>query len=195
MKKLLKTIFAVGAALSLAASASAVAIAIGDSNDLGTINPNEPNGTEAETAHVNYLIEMALGGSASNVQLASDPGSQNNDYSRTMNNPLATYTAAVFALKQDTSSTTINLGTGGYTYLLAKYDHSGAGAEVWYIGGLTGTISVPGSFNGYGLSHISLFTTDGSAPDEKPVPDGGTTVALLGLAFAGLSATRRFIKR
>ena len=27
------------------------------------------------------------------------------------------------------------------------------------------------------------------------VPDGGTTVAMLGLAFAGLGATRRFLKR
>jgi hypothetical protein len=78
--------------------------------------------------------------------------------------------------------------------LFAKYDRVGvpnAGfAEVWYIGDLSGIITIPGLRTGgvYGLSGYTLFGLGNG------VPDGGTTVMLLGAALGALGMARRFLK-
>ena len=59
-------------------------------------------------------------------------------------------------------------------------------AEVWYVGDLSGMITIPGNAFRYGLSGWALFT----APTG--VPDGGATVTLLGLALADLGVVRRW---
>ena len=54
---------------------------------------------------------------------------------------------------------------------------------MWYVGGLTGTESIPlwGSGHQFGLSHVYVFNSD-----QTQVPDGGTTAFLLGAALMGL---------
>lgn len=42
-----------------------------------------------------------------------------------------------------------------------------------------------------GISHVTLYTCEGGTT----VPEGGTSVALLGLALAGVGAARRFMSR
>jgi hypothetical protein len=67
----------------------------------------------------------------------------------------------------------VSLGptAGVYDYLLAHYGGLGGGfAEVWYVGNLSGTISISATGLGHGLSGWTLFTAAGGA-----VPDGGTT--------------------
>jgi hypothetical protein len=77
-------------------------------------------------------------------------------------------------------STTIDRGAGGtYTYLFAKYDGRNDNSQVWYVGDLSGTITIPENGpRGHGLSGWILF-----GPGTPGVPDGGTTVMLLGAAL------------
>jgi hypothetical protein len=89
------------------------------------------------------------------------------------------------------SGTTINLNTlGTFTYLFAKYDGQNDNSQVWNISGLTGILTIPADGPlGYGLSGWILFNQ--TAPG---VPDGGTTVMLLGAALGALGMARRFLK-
>jgi hypothetical protein len=84
---------------------------------------------------------------------------------------------------------TINLGAGGlYTYLFAKYDGPNYGSEVWYVGNPSGIIAIPSTAGGVDLSGWTLFRGECG-----PVPDGGTTVMLLGAALGALGIARRYI--
>ena len=74
---------------------------------------------------------------------------------------------------------------GLYTYLFAKYD--GYGSEVWYVGRLSGVITIPSLGGGCALTEWTLF-----GPGVPAVPDGGSTVMLLGAALAALAIGRRF---
>lgn len=97
---------------------------------------------------------------------------------------------------------TITIGTG-YHYLIAAYDGQNSGAVVWDIDSLAAgtTIEIPryaypnaagndlvnGQATGqYGITTWSLFSPAGGS-----VPDGGTTVLLLGAALSGLGLIRR----
>ena len=70
---------------------------------------------------------------------------------------------------------------------LPSTDGPNYGSEVWYVGDLSGTITIPATAGGYGLSGWTLF---GSA---SSVPDGGTTAMLLGAALSVLGLARRYI--
>jgi hypothetical protein len=59
---------------------------------------------------------------------------------------------------------------------------------VWDVGNLSGSISIPSTGLGHGLSGWALFTAPGGA-----VPDGGTTVMLLGAALGALGVVRWFL--
>jgi hypothetical protein len=155
----------------LAVSHNANALSIGDSYELGFISPSGPSGNQ--NFYVNHLLDMALGSiDVVNVQT----------YYRSNNvfSPLPTAVAV-----RTGTSTTINLGGGGlYTYLLASYN--GFGAEVWYVGDLSGVITIPGLAGGCGLTRWTLFVPG--------VPDGGITVMMLGMALGALGLGRRFLK-
>jgi hypothetical protein len=91
---------------------------------------------------------------------------------------------AVWALNG--TGTTISLGAGGvYTYLFASY--CPLGAEVWYVGDLHGIITIPSIWKRWGLVQWTLF-----GPGTTGVPDGGTTVMLIGAALVVLGVVRRF---
>ena len=62
-----------------------------------------------------------------------------------------------------------------------------SGFEVWYVGNLSGSISIPAVGFSHGLSGWALFTAADGA-----VPDGGTTALLLGAALGALGMVRRF---
>ncbi len=78
-------------------------------------------------------------------------------------------------------------------YLIGKYDAGNAGTVVWYVGGLTGEVTIPQNFLGgtqFGLSHWSLYRGEGTT-----VPEGGSTLALLGLVLLGVHLLRRSANR
>jgi hypothetical protein len=166
----------------LAFSPNTNALTIGDAQELGFVNFGIPSGDGDRTAYVNHLIAMGLG--TTDQALGQTFTRSNHDFG-----PLPT---AVFALKQDfvnpPTTVTINLGTGLYTYLFAKYDGPNYGSEVWYVGNLSGNITIPGFAGRYGLSGYTLF-----GPGGQGVPDGGTTAMLLGAALSVLGVARRYI--
>ncbi len=63
-------------------------------------------------------------------------------------------------------------------------------SQVWYVGNLSGILTIPldGPL-GHGLSGWILFGPGGT----PSVPDGGTTVMLLGAALGALGVARRFL--
>ena len=169
------------ASLSMVCSTNATTLSIGDSRELGLIDKNQPADPASSTSYLNILLGQGLG--TGPITIGS------NDYTRTLNDPLAgNYPTAVFALDLG-AVTTINLGTG-YTYLLAKYDGQNWGSEVWYVGGLTGNITIPlyGNGNQFAVSHVYLFN-----PNGNTVPEGGMSLLLLGTAVSAVLVGRRFI--
>ena len=102
---------------------------------------------------------------------------------------------AVFAHNSGNSGggnlTNVNTGIGGFMYLFAKYDGPNYGSVVWCIAGMTGMITIPATANGYGLSGWTLFSP--GIPTQQ-VPEGGSALALLGLALVGIEGLRRKLR-
>jgi len=176
-----------GALLAFVPAASAIPnLSLFDGNELGFVNYGIPAGDADVTAYVNAMIGLGLGGSTVVTRSGID-----NTVTRSSNvfSPLDSAVLASRATYGDISGSTvtINLGAGGYEYLLAKYDGPNYGSEVWYVGGLTGDITIPSKASKYGISGTSLFTPTG-------VPDGGMTAIMLGAALSGLGLVRRRIK-
>ena len=171
-------------AVMLAFSHNASALSFGGTEDLGQVLFGIPSGDVDRTNYVNHLIDMVPG--------TSDSFS-GQTFHRSLANPgpgFPNYPDAVFALNG--TGTTINLGSGLYSYLFAKYDGPNAGSEVWYVGNLSGIITIPAfglAGQHYGLSGWTLFGPGGGGQ----VPDGGTTVMLLGAALGALGMARRYI--
>ncbi|PYK63637.1 MAG: hypothetical protein DME50_17150 [Verrucomicrobia bacterium] len=156
------------------------ALTIGDAHELGFVQFGIPSGDSDRLTYVNHLIGMALG---------TTDTADGQIYTRS-NNDFGPLAPATLTGHVNGTSTSINLGAGGtYVYLFAKYDGPNYGSEVWYVGDLSGIITIPATAGGYGLSGWTLFGTAGT------VPDGGTTAMLLGAALGSLGMARRFLKR
>jgi VPDSG-CTERM motif len=183
--KSLKYIAAIAiACASIGLAPKASALTFGDANDLGQVLNGIPSGDAFRTIYVNHLIAMAPG---------TTDTADGQTYVRSTNNPgpgFPNYTTAVFA--HNGTGTSIDLGDGTlYCYLFAKYDGPNAGSEVWYVGDLSGVITIPATGlagQNYGLSGWTLFSCDNGG---GRVPEGGSTIALLGLALAGVELLRR----
>ena len=168
----------------LALSHNASALAIGDSQELGFVDPGLPTGDANRTLFVNTMIGLAVGPPTSSTHVIIGP--HDNLVIRSNNN-FASLPTAIFA--QNGTGTTIDLGAQGtFTYLFAKYDGPNFGAEVWYVGNLSGIVTIPAlGPSGHALSLWKLF------PPGGQVPDGGATVMLLGAALGALGIARRYI--
>jgi hypothetical protein len=158
----------------------------GDTHVVGTVSPAAPASPQAHADYINFLITMGT-----NTSVAHDFGGSEGiqNLYRTTNTfgslPTASATGAVSG-----TGTTIDLNAlGTFTYLFAKYDGQNDNSVVWNIAGLTGVITIPADGPlGYGLSGWILFGPTGT------VPDGGTTVMLLGAALGALGMARRYLK-
>ncbi len=156
-----------------------ISLTIGDAHELGFVNFGIPSGDADRIAYVNHLIGMALG---------TQDDALGQHFTRS-NHAFSPLPQAVLALNGPGIQTSINLGAGGlYTYLFAKYDGPNYGSEVWYVGDLSGIITIPATAGRYGLSGWTLF-----GPGHPGVPDGGTTAMLLGTALGVLGIARRYI--
>ena len=153
-----------------------------DTHVVGTISPGAPADPDDVASYINNMIALPLGG--------SDTFAGQN-ITRTTNVFGSLPVIPIPSGGVTGTGTTIDLNTlGTFTYLFAKYDGQNDNSQVWNISGLTGIITIPADGPlGYGLSGWILFNQ--TAP---PVPDGGTTVMLLGAALGALGMARRFLK-
>jgi hypothetical protein len=160
-------------------SAVNTVLTIGDAHDLGLIDPNHPADPVSSAGFIDTLLAQPLNSGPTIIGA--------NAFTRTGNDPLGgVYPAAEFAVDLGAQNLNIDLGTG-FQYLLGKYDGPNFGSVVWFVGDLTGLIDIPATGGGFGLSHTFLF--NGVPPPG--VPDGGTTLMLLGSALACLGVLRR----
>ena len=151
----------------LAFSPNAKAVTVLNFNDghtLGQVFSGEGS-IPQRTALLNHMIGMALS--------TSEPFHGHVVF-RNGNNFGPLPGPAVFALTGH--GTNITIGSGTYSYLLAQY---GTGidsvGQAWYIGNLSGDITIPAATGTMRLIKWKLF-----GPGVPGVPDGGTTVMLLG---------------
>ena len=176
---------AIALVFGVLAGLPSAAQALTTAGSLGKITPPEPSNPTDEEGYINTLIAQGLGTTTT---------IDGHTYTRT-NVSCGTCPAAVFSgIKNDNpinngdGTTSVNLGTGGFTYLLAKYDGPGGASVVWNVQGLAGIVKIPFNALGHDISHWSLF-----GPGSG-VPDGGTTVMLLGAALGSLGMARRFLR-
>jgi hypothetical protein len=170
---------------------------------LGTVIPGTQGGggqAQRDADMTNALLALGLGG-----QTTINSGL----YSRSFNNfgslPAATATGAVLGtnILDGTTPVTVNLGTG-FQYLVAAYDGPNGGVAIWNVAGLTGTVDLyryakplaNGNLLGSNTAQQGYYKMTGWTllNPTGAVPDGGTTVMLLGAALGALSMTRRFLK-
>jgi hypothetical protein len=160
----------------------------GDTHVVGTVTDGSPASDAAHATYINFLITLGLNTTQTHT-FPQPLGTQT--FYRTTNTfgslPQASATGAVSG-----TSTSIDLNVlGTFTYLFAKYDGQNDQSVVWNISGLTGILTIPAvGPNGLGLSGWTLFGPTGT----PGVPDGGTTVMLLGAALGALGMARRFLK-
>ena len=183
-----------GATLFSATGAQAVVIA--NNLLLGTIVPGTPANPANETEMVRFLVAALNTGTSGAVAY---PGTEVNLGNNPDDPQTETYTLwapaglglpaplpAAAGVQTVTSNTTIDLGALQYDYIVAKF---GQDAEAFWIGGLTGELTIPNlTGNQNALSGYTLIN------GRTSVPDGGATVALMGIALGGLSLGRRFLK-
>ncbi|HEY6226242.1 MAG TPA: VPDSG-CTERM sorting domain-containing protein [Verrucomicrobiae bacterium] len=142
---------------------------------------------------INQLTPMALGGHK--TVIGSGVSGANTDYYRSQNSftfPTVTATGAIDRVKDGPGFNVVGgfvefTLPAGYVYLAAKWDGPNGGAMVYDLQGLAAgsIVDLPQTAYGTGMTGYTLFQGD------NRVPDGGATVALLGVGLLGLGAMRR----
>ena len=174
---------------------------------VGTVVPGIQHQGQADrdAAMTNQLLGMSLGAQV-NATINGDAAA----YSRSFNNfgslPAATGTGAALnptSIQDGTTAVTIDLGSG-YQYLVVAYDGPNGSAAVFNVAGLTGSVDVYRYAKSLGNGNLQGSNTMGQGfklmtgwallNPTGAVPDGGTTVMLLGAALGGLGVVRRFLK-
>ena len=176
---------AVMLAFSHNASADA-SLTFTDTHVVGTVSPAAPASPADVADYINYMITLAPGTPPTAHDFGGSEGTQLISRSLNLFGSLPTVSAVGSV---SGTGTTIDLNVlGTFTYLFAKYDGQNDNSVVWNIAGLTGVLTIPAfGPGGYGLSGWILFGPNGF------VPDGGTTVMLLGAALGALGMARRFL--
>ncbi len=179
---------------------TAFAATINSNYLIGKVDPGSPASPTNELGRLQFLVTSYNGGSiAGNVTNPSDLG---HAYTLTLgsNVPAAPLLSPVVTASSQLAggftSANIDFGTG-FEYLLVKWANIDT---FYYIGGLTGfnTVTNDVVFNPnqrpQDASHYVFYnqTTPGTG-GTPGVPDGGTTLALLGGSLLGLGSLRRLM--
>jgi hypothetical protein len=157
--------------------------------ELGTVDPGVPSSTDAETTMLLGLIQSYNTGSPASPFIITI-GPHNNVATLDVGSAvpaaplpapgIASGNLGVGGGQQD--NYVIDLGAGGFNYAMVKW---GQISEFYYIGGLSGLVSLSNDVNENGESHFTLW-----GPGTT-VPDAGATVVLLGGAMSFLGLMRR----
>jgi len=192
----------VAAALLLAPGVSAMSIGL--DNVLGWVDPDTSANTINELGRINYLIgeyndgesDLLLDSVTGGIGTPTDKS--NKDYSYFLVNgsgiPAPTLDLAAGPGTENTSADPSM--DPGFEWIMAKYGNLGV---VFYVGDQSDPYDLPSKAevsgenqlafgSGQGLSHATGFG------ETNLVPDGGATLALLGMALAGMTVVRRWKK-
>ncbi len=132
------------------------------------------------------------GGEASACNVSTDPGCYATSSTE--------YAASIIGTGIQSTDEHDNTVAAGYQFVLAKYDGQNGGYVLFFLNGAAATlpdVSNPiwGSVgtDQYAIGHHTGFnaTVTGTPTPFSSVPDGGTTLILLGAALAGLGLVRR----
>ncbi len=163
------------------------ALTFNDVHVVGTVTPASPANPADVSGYINFMIGLTPGTSGT---FQNPPHTQS--ITRSTNTfPSLPNALVPGAVSGGPTDTTINLGAGGvFSYLFAKYDGQNDISQVWYGGNLSGILTIPldGPL-GHGRSGWILCGPGGT----PSVPDGGTTVMLLGAALGARGVARRFL--
>jgi hypothetical protein len=174
----------------LAACASSHAVTIFLTTDaLGRVQNGVAADAPTDVAMVNSIVDRANGSATSSFDIAGKTYTTAGFFNPANTLPYSTF-VSTSAVGGDNI---VDVGVGGFTYLTVKYDGANGSELVFYIAGLTGGITVPGSDLDFGANQYSLFNAVGGPGTPPGVPDGGTSVVLLGLALGALALVRRHI--
>jgi len=199
MKKRLATI-AAAVALGCSLSSSAAALTINDPGVLGIIKDAVPFGDADVQAYMNAFLSLAAGSPP--TLIGTETYTRNGVANPGSNSVVSLISGSCMSTPGCFKDGTGNMNVpAGYEYLIAKYDGPNGGAVVFYLGGKAFTLPAT-SFDiwtnkkgqGYGLSGWLEFNTYQNVTTTS-VPDGGSTVAMLGsvllaLGFLGLKFTK-----
>jgi VPDSG-CTERM motif len=155
---------------------------------VGTVTPGAPANETVQASYINFMIGLGLGQSDT---FAGQTITRSNNVFANLPTAIVGPSSVVNPPQDGNGLVHIQLGAvGTFSYLYAKYDGQNDLTQVWYVGNLGGEITIPflGPL-GHGISHYTLY-----GPGGNGVPDGGTTLMLLGMAFGSLGMARRFLK-
>jgi hypothetical protein len=198
--------------LTLRADAAPLEMTVNDGSGgssqyvLGTVIPGTQSGGQVnrDVLMTNQLVGMTLGQQGT-FTVNGDSGL----YTRSFNfgsPPTAVAAGAVFATGIVNGSTPVNVSLGtGFTYLVVAYDGPQGSVAIFNVAGLTGSVDLyryakpdgtTGNLIGSNVAgqDFKLMTGWTLLNPTGAVPDGGTTVMLLGAALGGLGVARRFLK-
>lgn len=193
------TISAIVIVLISSFSSNAWALSILDPGVVGAISGKLANSSPpSEMAAAQFLLDMlamttdsngpAAGASACNISTADGCyATSNTEYAATLSSPV-----------QSTIDGHDNTVNAGFMYALAKYDGPNAGYVLFFLNGAATTLpEYPFPLWGdnasqYQISHHTGFNA--VQVNQTSVPDGGTTLTLLGAALGGLGLVRRRLK-
>lgn len=179
------------------ASASIV-LSFGDANYVGLINDGVPSNPADEARYINNLITLGAGQGDTVIANPPPPPGTSETYNRVSStlSPLGGFPTAtdVGADKSNSGNSTVILTTG-FKYILGKYDATSAGSLVWYSAtGFSGSVTLPSSYNGHGISHISVYNPTnggGGGIEEVPEPVSLAVWALLSVVAIGAVIVRQ----
>ncbi len=177
-------------------AASAIPIGLDSNKYVGSIVNGAPANAEDEVIYINILINMGIGESLAPFV---PPNTTGETFLRSMN----------FGFPPDAvvdGDSRIDPFVAGASYSLTNWEYmlvkTGGASYVFYVATLNAGVyelNVP-SFPS-GISHVSFYNSEpGEEPpfgDDPPpnVPDGGSTIAILGAALLSLGGLRRFCPR
>jgi hypothetical protein len=166
--------------------------------ELGTVVPGTPASPGSDQGFLNNLLTAYNSGTRGTWWVPGAPGGGNYTYNINPGSALPTTLNSLPTLNGlyqlgnmngITGSRSVTISLAGITadYITIKW---GQGFEAYYVHGLTGSVTLGNDINRNGISGYTYWNGGGQ------VPDGGTTIALLGLGLAGIwlfARTQKFI--
>ncbi len=169
----------------------ATAATIDSSQYFALVNPGDPSSPTVDTAELNDILANYYPQRNGTYSVTDPAWGNSTTYAITINYLGSLPTSATLSGGGSASGTTftLDLGSSTYDFLMVKWDNR----DVFYdLRGESGELTIVNDLvsnsNGQlqGVSHYQLFNESGNN-----VPDGGSTMVLLGSALSGFALIRR----